>query len=217
MLRHNLSPLCLALLFVLTTTFHAVAQEPPGKKNTLALTQLKLFMVRNIGPEITYQRQVAARFSLQAKAAYIYGVKLDHPSQGCRLGAEAKFFFAGNFQKGGYAGLELDGFYNRYEGQWTVAEGSRYATTEHFFVNVRHAGLHVKAGYQLIHKWFFADVFAGVGARTVDVRYEGISDSMMAIMKTEGEASYPYVALYPLDGRYVALSIPLNVRAGIAF
>ncbi len=195
-------------------------------KNVLSITPLRLAYLSYVGPELSYQRFVSERTSLQAKTGWVYAYTLPplsstvQDAQGGRLGVELKRFSTAGSGQGWYTAMELDGGYmTRNETYRSEVSGPRDPGDFRYDIEIMYASANIKLGYQRTFGRLMMDLFFGIGPRLVQVDYPGLSDANYAkvIDRNEPEQVSALASFAPKRGTYLGISVPLNVRLGYTF
>lgn len=196
-----------------------------ARLNVLKITPLKTIDLVNAAIELSYERKTGANFSTQIMAAYLlprsgmyFNEDLNPEIKGYRLAIEERYFFKKTAPKGAYVALEgnyLNAKYNEIE---SFGETGFYYDSTAYSDSIRIAkqtvSVNFKIGYQFIYKRVSFDIYAGIGLRYKDVRHLDRINPDDKMLTTRHRNIYYY---HNIDGQFLTISMPINLRVGWAF
>ncbi len=201
-------------------TFIPIGSADDKYWNILKWTPLKLAAFVNPSVEVSYERRTGQSFSTQVMASYLLpetildaGLQFKPHIKGFRVALEERFYFKKSAPFGPYIALEVDYLKNSYNHDSNfIFDFSNYRDT--VSIKKENYSFNFKIGHQIIIKQFSIDLYAGLGFRYKNVKH-------FNKMNPEGEIERPrhpnIVSISNQEGKYSALSIPLNVRIGWTF
>ncbi len=192
-------------------------QIPP---NQIKISPLRLIENINPGLELSYERIYSTKFSTQIGIGVmksLLGIKAANDYSGWRYAIEQKYFVGSYVSKRKYWALDAvylkvnyndDGIFR----QDTAQNTPEYTDTYH--INKRTLTFNIKRGIQVPIKHFIIDFSAGIGIKYKMMERSGLED----VNAIESKSRHPNVyEMTNRAGRYLTLSLPVNVRFGYLF
>lgn len=204
-----------------------VPKEYQKYQYIVSITPLKIIDLSNPAIQITGEKKIGSSLSGGLSFGYLLpGYKSGNvapKTKGITSGAMLKWFTHHSAPQGFYTAM---GFYYlansyrategfRHTSPDSTAPGLPYNYTDTFTIHKQTYTINLMMGYQRIYKRFSVDVYAGLGVRFKNVvytdrKFPGDSPSFFRNL---------FNFLYPKNqqGKYSALSVPLNIRLGWTF
>jgi hypothetical protein len=202
-------------------------------KTILSLTPLKIIDGSNPAMEVTAERKIHSSFSGGLTFGYLLpgsklngiGNNVNPEAKGISAGVEAKWFPHHSAPQGFYYGVGFNYLKTSYQAAQDFRHytpdstsplplGSNYTDT--FSIHKQTYTINMMIGYQRIYKRFSLDIYGGLGVRFKNVIYAGRKfpdDPVHFSFLRLFDASY----LKNQQGKYSAITVPINIRLGWTF
>jgi hypothetical protein len=199
----------------------------------LSLTPLKIIDASNPALEITGEKKLSSSLSGDLMFGYLLpgnksigsGNNVAPKTKGITSGLELKWFTHHSAPQGFYMALGFDYLVNSYHAaanfNHTLPDSTYppmpYNYTDTFMIHKQTYTINMMIGYQRIFKRFSINVFGGLGVRFKNVVHTGrkFPDDNLSFFRNFFGINYSY--LKNQEGKYSALSVPLNIRIGWTF
>jgi hypothetical protein len=203
-----------------------IPKEYQKYKYIVSLTPLKIIDLSNPAIQITGEKKVGPSLSGGLSFGYLLpGYKSGNvapKTQGVISGVMLKWFTHHSAPQGFYTALGFDYLVNSYHATGRFRHTSPdslpqvpFHYTDTFTIHKQTYTINLMLGYQRIFKRFSVDVYGGLGVRFKNVVYTGrkFPGDNLDFLRNLFNFSY----LKNQEGKYSALSVPLNIRFGWTF
>lgn len=190
-------------------------------KNIVKWTPLKLIDLSNAGVELSLERKLANKVSIQASAMILenlifrnlYNTMYEHG--GFKLGLESKYYVHDVFPFGMYISAEAS-YLNRKMNQvlnfsHTVNDSIQFTYPDSVRTQKQTFSLVLKLGFQYVRKRLVLDMYVGVGLRYRNVKHYN------KIYKDDLELDDRLYYCSNCAYKGLSFHIPFNVRVGLLF
>jgi len=210
-----------------------VPKEYQKYQYILGITPLKIVDASNPAFEITGEKKLSASLTGNVMFGYLLpgnkaigsGNEVAPKTKGITAGLVAKWFPYHSAPQGFYTALGFDYLRNSYHAaagfNHTTPDSANtqvpYNYTDTFMIHKKTYTVNMIIGYQRIFKRFSLDVYGGLGVRFKNVVYTGkkFPGDNWNYFRNGFGINYSY--LKNRQGKYNALSVPLNIRIGWTF
>lgn len=202
----------------------AIQQKKSHLNNIIKITPVRLTNLSNSSIEVGYERKTSRRFSTQFMAAWLLPrslwdreLGLQPDNKGYQLAIEEKFYLKKTALSGLYFSFEIKYLNNKHDvisefGLDTGYYSPGYLDT--FRIEKQTISYNIKFGFQKIVKRFSFELFAGIGLKQKNVQH-------LDRLNPEDDMKlprHPNLHYYTnMEGKCLAVSVPLNIRIGWVF
>jgi hypothetical protein len=198
----------------------------------LSFTPLKLIDFSNPALEITGEKKLSSSLSGGLMFGYLLpgykspgsGNNVTPKTKGITVGMVVKWFTHHSAPQGFYTALGFDYLRNTYHAATdfnralpdSINPRMPYSYADTFMIHKQTYTVNMMIGYQRIFKRLSVDVYGGLGVRFKNVVHTGrkFPDDPRSFFRNE---FFNFSQLKNQQGKYNALSVPLNIRIGWTF
>ncbi len=194
-------------------------------QNIFKTTPLKIVGITNPAIELSYERKTGRSYSTQLMASYLLPMslldissKFNPDIKGYKVGIEEKFYIKKSAPIGTYISAEVSYLNNKYyHNSLFTVQGSPDGFKDYddlFEVRKQNLSFNFKVGHQIIKKRLSLDFFAGLGLRYKNVKHFGRANPEDELATTR---HFNFFEITNREGKYWAISMPLNIKIGRTF